>query len=507
MRDYSLEKDADYHPGRDYIRDKDRDYTSGDYAKERDYQKELSREHESDYHWDRREPRRESYQTRDFDVEQWESRYREKLLDYSSAGAAVKSETYRRLPQRPQSFSAAESSGEPPRRKLPQIPIRGGPGTRPSSSYVQSTSTRYRSLDEERQQPPQYHSNPLLSVGGHLPTHYESYYHELRLAEAKTSPHSSLRQLPPTPSEMVTGHRRTNSSGSFDPQRIIGVDPDSKYAGHRFSYQEGDTSASSRLTRYGMGGGQRNFSSLPRNHGGAVHYKDQTDYYRSMVHHDQSPKRVSTLLDDPFMSYHTDEHSSYPLYTGADDEDLEADLLRRRRLLEEALAAEDLHGLDDPTYPHSSYRDSQRYSGYVDDDLALEKSLKSPDYYDYEARYTQMSTDPRTFGKLSDRIGLPEDTYLERSPQLHHRLGYPGVGPCLSPSFKDWERHEAGADYRDREYDRDVAGAVGRAAAEDQPRVRVKHQLSWEQYSPEDQTEDLKYVVSEPGNFFDFLLH
>jgi len=94
-----------------------------------------------------------------------------------------------------------------------------------------------------------------------------------RLTEPHISPHSSLRQLPPTPSEMVTGHRRTASSGSFGrQQREEPQQAEVKYPGHRFSYQEGD-SASTRLNRYGMGG-HRNFSSLPRNHGGAVHYKD-----------------------------------------------------------------------------------------------------------------------------------------------------------------------------------------------------------------------------------------
>ncbi len=53
-----------------------------------------------------------------------------------------------------------------------------------------------------------------------------------------------------------------------------------------------------------------------------------------------------------------------------------------------------------------SYRDSQRYSDFLEEELALEKSLKSPDYYDYEAKYTQMSTDPSSYSKLMEPTGL-----------------------------------------------------------------------------------------------------
>jgi hypothetical protein len=42
----------------------------------------------------------------------------------------------------------------------------------------------------------------------------------------------------------------------------------------------------------------------------------------------------------------------------------------------------------------------------LEEELALEKSLKSPDYYDYEAKYTQMSTDPSSYSKLMEPTGL-----------------------------------------------------------------------------------------------------
>ncbi len=204
-RDYMKDPDRDYHhkdsrrdypkdQGRDYPRDKERDYSKDhEYLPKdhgRDYSKEMDRDYpqkdsESDYHWDRRDPRRErdSFQSRDFEAEEkpWDrkERYRDKhmMMDYSPVTSG-KADTYRRLPQRPQSFAAADSvDTQLPRRKLPQVPIRT-PAGRPSS-YIQTN--RYRSLDEDRsQQPSQYHSNPHLSVGGHLPTHYESYYHELR---------------------------------------------------------------------------------------------------------------------------------------------------------------------------------------------------------------------------------------------------------------------------------------------------------------------------------------
>ena len=521
--------------GREITREKE--YRDKDYPFDpaRDYPP-LDRDQESDYHW-RRD--RDSYKVagREFEPENWE-RYHDKHLDYP----ATKPDTYRRLPQRPQSYAAAETTPDSqqfPRRKLPQIPVRGS--TRPSS-YVQSTRFN-RSFEE---QPPQYHSNPHLSIGGPLPTHYESYYHELR---SKTSPHSSLRQLPPTPSEMVTGgHRRTNSSGSFGHGHD---DPDLKYPGHRFSYQEGD-SALSRVTRYGLGG-QRNFSSLPRNHGGAVHYKDQgPDFYRT--HREVLPKRTTALVDDPaYIPYPEDR--SYPHYTtsGVDD-DLVESLLPRRRfpLLDDPLVNE-LQRMEESIsqYPHPSYRDSHRFGEYLDEELTIDKTLKSPDYYDIEAKYTQMSTEAAGYAKLaeaaaayskvSQRISLPDESYLERSQQLHHRLSQEYVG--TDPGYPEWERRDLGPSYRemerDRVYDRDRAYdkdldrpydrervyerdpgrafdrerdweqdrdrgferdiVPGRAGAEDHPRARMKPQLSWEQYSQDDQSDDLKYIVPDPG--------
>ena len=229
------------------------------------------------------------------------------------------------------------------------------------------------------------------------------------------------------------------------------------------------------------------------------------EYYRSsMGHHDPSPKRVA-LMDDPFISY-PDEHD-YPLlsaYSGA-DEDLDTDLLLRRRhqLLEDTLVDD----LDDPTihFPQHSaaFRDSQRYSSYVDEEM--EKALRSPDYYEYEARYTQSSaTDPRSSYKMADRINLPTlDTYLERSTPGGHRHSqeYHGAeaASALSPNlaYKDWEsRHDPSGYSRDHGYDRDPAGSM----RSDDHRIRVKQQLSWEQYSQDDPSaDDLKYVVSEPG--------
>ena len=542
---YNREKDTGFHrdQGRGRPREKDsrdKDYSSEksrDHLADRDHAMDYSgqREPESAYHWDQRRDR-DSYppsRDRDFEAEQWDrDHHRDENLDFSTA----KPDTYRRLPQRPQSYAAADTTPDGqqlPRRKLPQIPVRSS--GRPSS-YIQSTRFN-RSFEE---QPPQYHSNPHLSVGGHLPTHYESYYHELR---SKTSPHSSLRQLPPTPSEMVTGsHRRTNSSGSFGHQQ---KNIDTKYPGHRFSYQEGEATTT-RLTRYGLGG-QRNFSSLPRNHGGAVHYQDQgLEYYRT--HHDLPQKRSSTLVDEPgYIPYPEEraynEDRSYPLYP----EDLDSDLLRRRRypILDDPLVDE-IQKMEESVaqYTHtSSYRDSQRYSDYLEEQLALEKSLKSPDYYDYEAKYTQISTEPTSFStilepsgysKLSQRVGLPEDPFLDRSPQMHHRISheYAGAESGLSPNvgYQNWERHELELSYmdldrdrdkdrdwerdhdrdrdrdrdherdrdRDRGYERDLAS--GRGGTDDQPRMRIKHQLSWEQYSQDDQSEDLKYIVPDAGN-------
>ena len=226
------------------------------------------------------------------------------------------------------------------------------------------------------------------------------------------------------------------------------------------------------------------------------------EYYRSsMGHHDPSPKRVA-LMDDPFISY-PDEHD-YPLlsaYSGADEE-LDTDLLLRRRhqLLEDTLVDD----LDDPTiqFPQHSaaFRDSQRYSSYVDEEM--EKALRSPDYYEYEARYTQSSaTDPRSSYKMADRINLPTlDTYLERSTPGGHRHSHGAeAASALSPNlaYKDWEsRHDPSGYSRDHGYDRDPAGSM----RSDDHRIRVKQQLSWEQYSQDDPSaDDLKYVVSEPG--------
>jgi hypothetical protein len=56
------------------------------------------------------------------------------------------------------------------------------------------------------------------------------------------------------------------------------------------------------LTRYGLGG-QRNFSSLPRNHGGAAgHYGDPGDYYHTAARYDTTPKRGAALLPVTSMS-------------------------------------------------------------------------------------------------------------------------------------------------------------------------------------------------------------
>jgi hypothetical protein len=52
---------------------------------------------------------------------------------------------------------------------------------------------------------------------------------------------------------------------------------------------------------------------------------------------------------------------------------------------------------------------------------------------------------------------------------------------------------------RERDRDRDREVGPGRVGAEDQPRLRVKPQLSWEQYSQGDPSDDLKYVVADSG--------
>lgn len=301
---------------------------------------------------------------------------------------------------------------------------------------------------------------------------------------------------------MITGHRRTNSSGSFGHHHD---EPESKYNAHRFSYQEGDLPVS-RMTRFGIGG-QRNFSSLPRNHGGAVHYQD---YYKSLAAQDSVP-----TVDDAFIAY-PDEHT-FPLhsYMGA-DEALDTNLLSRTRvpMLDDPLI-DDLHSMEDPAahFALSSYRDSQRYSAYIDAKIELEQqqqSLRSPDYYDYEAKYTSSSNETRGY-PLSDRLHMTADPYMDTSPSVQrHNQEYHGPEPLLSPSvsFKEWEQHHStGASYRDRDFvdpapiyrERDYQRESLRGVP-DEPRIRMKPQLSWEQYSQDDPSDDLKYVVTAPGN-------
>jgi hypothetical protein len=197
------------------------------------------------------------------------------------------------------------------------------------------------------------------------------------------------------------------------------------------------------------------------------------------------------LLDDPYP-----EDRSYPVYSAV-DEALDADLLPRRRfpLLDDVLADE-LQRLEESAsnYPLSSLRDSQRFAEYLDEDLDPEKSLlKSPDYYDFEAKYTQMSTEP--LPPYGQRVSLPEEAYLDRSRKLQQRLSheYQGAESLMSPGmgYQDWERHDPCPSYsrdrgwdserdQDRGYDREAA----RAAAPEEPgRARMKPQLSWEQYS------------------------
>ena len=157
------------------------------------------------------------------------------------------------------------------------------------------------------------------------------------------------------------------------------------------------------------------------------------------------------------------------------------------------------------------------------------------------AGYAKLAEAAAAYSKVSQRISLPDESYLERSQQLHHRLSQEYVG--TDPGYPEWERRDLGPSYRemerDRVYDRDRAYdkdldrpydrervyerdpgrafdrerdweqdrdrgferdiVPGRAGAEDHPRARMKPQLSWEQYSQDDQSDDLKYIVPDPG--------
>ena len=447
-------------------------------------------ETEGVYNWKHQDEKRNSQRfsrpPRDRDSA-WE-RYTEIEQDISPRN--VLPDTYRCLPQRPQSFAAPDlPESSLPRRKLPQIPMRDA--GRPSS-YIHMS--RFKSFDDDKTQVgqniQQYHSNPHLSVGGPLPTHYESYYHELRLGNPKTSPHSSLRQLPPTPLESATGHRRTNSSGGITTQSSAEKD------NPRHSYQE------DRCSNAYSSQGSHNFSSLPRDH--RLISRPRSDFYARNYsfreHTTSGPKRTS-YPDDTFTHL-----------TGLEDTYLHD--------TEELYSSRRAAHYDDPLNPKYDYvKSSQaRHTDYPIEDI-----VANPDYYELEAKYTQ--ADPSAYekrgpgqhyrdyqGQRYPRSGAPStyrDDYKVRDP--HHR-DFRDQPDYLDPVGGDHVERERDHDYRDQhrhethKYGRDVQD-VGehresrefRDPSKDDERERghVKHQLSWEKYSEEEQSEDLRYVVAE----------
>lgn len=448
-------------------------------------------ESEGAYNWklqdEKRNSQRFSRLPRDRDSA-WD-RYAD--IDQDISPRNVLPDTYRCLPQRPQSFAAPDlpESGLP-RRKLPQIPMREA--GRPSS-YIHMS--RFKSFDDDRNQGgqniQQYHSNPHLSVGGPLPTHYESYYHELRLSNPKTSPHSSLRQLPPTPLESGTGHRRTNSSGGIT--SLSSAEKDNP----RHSYQEDRCS-----NTYASQGGSHNFSSLPRDH--RLISRPRSDFYgRNYSFRDHpaatsGPKRTS-YPDDTFSHL-----------TGLED-------------TEELYSSRRATHYDDPLTPKSQY-DYLKSTQARHSDYPLEDIVGNPDYYELEAKYTQ--ADPSAYEKRGpgphyrDYQGQRyprsaaspsyRDDYKVR--EQHHLRDFRDQPDYLDPAggdhverdrdhdYRELHRHDATHKYRDPQdvsEHRDSREFRDPPKDDDRDRGHVKHQLSWEKYSEGDQSEDLRYVVAE----------
>jgi hypothetical protein len=482
-----------------YTRERTAELSTTPSAYSRDFQHnypwQSDPETEGAYNWKHQDEKRNSQRysrlSRDRDSA-WE-RYAD--VDQDISPRNVIPETYRCLPQRPQSFVATDlPESSLPRRKLPQIPVREA--GRPSS-YIHMS--RFKSYDDDRNQGgqniQQYHSNPHLSVGGPLPTHYESYYHELRLGNAKTSPHSSLRQLPPTPLESSAGHRRTNSSGG------ITTEPAGEKDNPRLSYQE-DRRSNAYASQT-----SHNFSSLPRDH--RLISRPRSDFYnRNYSYRDHTttsgPKRTS-YTDDTFT------HLSGLPDTYTHD-------------TEEMYASRRGAHFDDPLDPKSQY-DYIKSSQSRHIDYPIEDIVANPDYYELEAKYTQ--ADPLAFEKRSQgqhyrdypgqryqRPGAPS-SYREdyKVPRDHYHREFRDQVDNLDPVSSDHAERDRDPDYGEQQHRhdahkyRDPQDSIEYRESreprdppkdDDRERGHVKHQLSWEKYSDGDQSEDLRYVVAEP---------